>query len=185
MQLTLNPGVYMSFDLILDTPRRTAMFFGQGSCDYVDFCVALNSFLNDPQFRPGMSLLWDWQRSEILLASTQVRSLVETMSRLSTAEHPTNIAIVASMNSHATAEMFRKHTEAMSPHCRVLLFNNSEQAAVWTSGTFTDHLPAMGKALKNGPLGIKQPALPANPVMKAMLSAHFCLVSSTAGLILI
>ncbi len=173
VQLILNPGVYMSFDLVLDPPRRMAMFFGQGSCDYVDFCVALNSLLNHPQFRPGMSLLWDWQRCEILLASTQVRSLVETMTRFSTVEHPNHVAIVASMASHNTAEMFRKHTDAMCPYCRVLLFNNTEQAAVWTSSSFTDHLPAMGKAPKTGPLGIKSPPFPPSPLAQSKARTSF------------
>lgn len=153
----------MSFDLVLDPSRRMAMFFGQGCCDYVDFCVALNGLLNHPQFRPGMSLLWDWQRCEILLASTQVRSLVETMSRFSSADHPNHVAIVASMASHATAEMFRKHTEAMCPHCRVLLFNNTEQAEVWTTSSFTDHLPPLSKVPKTGPMGIGSP-MPPSPM---------------------
>ncbi|MCD6049200.1 MAG: hypothetical protein K0Q55_603 [Verrucomicrobia bacterium] len=132
----------MSFSFDLDTDRRTAYFTAQGCCDYVDFCVALNGLLNHPLYQPGLSIVWDWRRCEILLANTQICSLVETMTRNTTDEQAHRVAIVTSISTHAPAATFQKYIEGMAPNCRVMLFNSMDPATVWASGAaysdFTD-----------------------------------------------
>jgi hypothetical protein len=132
----------MSFSFDLDTNRRTAYFTGQGCCDYVDFCVALNGLLNHPLYQPGMSIVWDWQRCEILLANNQIRSIVETMTRFTTPEQAHKVGIVTSIGTHTPATTFQKYIEGMAPNWKVLLFSSMDQATTWISGVaysdFTD-----------------------------------------------
>lgn len=143
----------MSFLFDLDSTRRTAYFTGQGSCDYVDFCVALNGLLNHPLYQPGMSIVWDWQRCEILLANTQIRSVIETMTRFTPSEQSHKVAIITSMTTHDQAVTFQKYVEAMTPQWRVMLFNSMEQTTSWMFGSDSDDFPTNGKSSKSLPPG--------------------------------
>lgn len=152
----------MSFSFDLDTSRRTAYFTGQGCCDYVDFCVALNGLLNHPLYQPGMSLVWDWRRCDILLANTQIGSLVETMTRFTPPETPHRVAIITSMTTHAPAATFQKYTESAAPNWRVMLFTGMEQATGWASGSnFDDFTSAKSdKSLPPGATAFFKPMAP-------------------------
>ncbi|HEY1171294.1 MAG TPA: hypothetical protein VGH19_08010 [Verrucomicrobiae bacterium] len=125
----------MSFSFDLDTSRRTAYFTGQGCCDYVDFCVALNGLLNHPLYQAGMTIVWDWQRCEILLANTQICSLVETMTRNAGADQTHRVAIITSIPTHSSAVTFQKYIEAMSSSYRAMLFTSLEQASHWINAS--------------------------------------------------
>lgn len=132
----------MSFTLEFDSSRKTAVFTGQGCCDYVDFCVALNGLLNHALFQPGMSVVWDWRNCEILLANNQIRSLVESITRFSPPEISHKIAIVTSVMTLAPAETWQIHVESMTPLWSLRLYGDIQQAILWTNGDlmrdFTD-----------------------------------------------
>lgn len=145
----------MSFSFDLDTNRRTAYFTGQGCCDYVDFCVALNGLLNHPLYQPGMAIVWDWQRCEILLANTQIRSIVETMTRFTTPEQSHRVAIVTNIASHTPASTFQKYIEGLAPNCRVMLFSGLDQAMTWASGTVYSDFTGIDKSDLTPPPGTK------------------------------
>ena len=145
----------MSFSFDLDTDRRTAYFTAQGCCDYVDFCVALNGLLNHPLYQPGMAVVWDWRRCEILLANTQICSLVETMTRNAKPEQAHRVAIVTSISTHTPASTFQKYIEGMAPNCRVMLFNSMDPATIWVSGSAYSDFTETDKPNQTPPPGTK------------------------------
>lgn len=155
----------MSFSLDLDTNRRTAYFTGQGSCDYVDFCVALNGLLNHPLYKPGMSTIWDWQRCEILLANTQICSIIETMTRFAGPMQTQRIGIITHEKNHDAAATFQKYTETMTPNWRVLLFSSLEQVDAWVNGPSFDGTAGATKqenSLPPGTTAFFKPQAPRN-----------------------
>jgi len=143
----------MSFTLDLDTNRRTAYFTGQGPCDYVDFCVALNGLLNHPLYKPGMTTIWDWQRCDILLANTQICSIIETMTRFAAPEQTHRVGIITSESTHEASATFQKYMETMTPNWRVLLFSSLEQVTAWVDGSSFDDTSSMTKSDKSLPPG--------------------------------